>query len=869
MRCHALGTRGYQRGVHYWEVQVDSLQWGNVFIGVSLLEGSGWNGYGLVNYRATQMYGTETMYGAYYREGDIVGVLLDLDRGTISFSKEGHDPMGDGYADTNMGIAYHFLRKNHRGSPLGYYYPCLGVKSSIDRLSIRNNRYASLNGLKTNTLLQRLLDSKQFISKWPGLYSTKESLSVHITALLPKIYRKYVAWIKSHTTVVVQTKTGILKSISTDVMKLKVACGSVADIFHIHIGMKIYSSYGKVEIIGASNKLIWYQSDGSDRSIWCWTREQLLKALTDENVKIIEANKSEFETLESNNMDNNQIMSEDTFKRCLFGANNIPWTTGEDELLIQNLNTISNKLNINPLRIKFSNIKIWKEENLITLPNRGIDEITARYIALSVLNNAMMYALPLIDFARWPTNILLYTKFDQQIMDVFSSGHELGYYNHATKSFLHNKSLLFTRIKLDFWELALKDTTTPTVPNPDEFEKPEDFKIIELNRVEANAVRNNHSMNLSFDEKLKRSLFGQLLQLTKSWDEKIFRKSYTHTQDVGQARSFYVKLLGEGVYDNGGPYRATFETAIGEDALFLGLLTLCPNAMDDMSNNRDLYTINTKLNNTNLDLIRHLGKLIGVAKRHDILSPVSIVPLVWKSLIGEILTNFDLLNIDTFTSHTLDIIAKGGDLDAEEMMEILTNILKCLIDVSPQVEVLISLLNSSQSIQNSSSASDSTLNTRIPQSIKIENESIVTQQRSGSHHSMSMNMNHNNSNNNINMIEEECEDEDYCDDDDMEALFHYFNNNNSNNEDFISRIQSSSSSKLRSKICNVIKHLLLVKYRKYILNLYEGMSISLPMEISSIFTTKEFEVFICGEVQVDLELLKRITEYEGVSSTDM
>ena len=375
--------------------------------------------------------------------------------------------------------------------------------------------------------------------------------------------------------------------------------------------------------------------------------------------------------------------------------------------------------------------------------------------------------------------------------------------------------------------------------------------------------------NLSFDEKLKRSLFGQLLQLTKSWDEKIFRKSYTHTQDVGQARSFYVKLLGEGVYDNGGPYRATFETAIGEDALFLGLLTLCPNAMDDMSNNRDLYTINTKLNNTNLDLIRHLGKLIGVAKRHDILSPVSIVPLVWKSLIGEILTNFDLLNIDTFTSHTLDIIAKGGDLDAEEMMEILTNILKCLIDVSPQVEVLISLLNSSQSIQNSSSASDSTLNTRIPQSIKIENESIVTQQQSGSHHSLSLNMNHNNSNNNINMIEEECEDEDYCDDDDMEALFHYFNNNNSNNEDFISRIQSSSSSKLRSKICNVIKHLLLVKYRKYILNLYEGMSISLPMEISSIFTTKEFEVFICGEVQVDLELLKRITEYEGVSSTDM
>ena len=36
-------------------------------------------------------------------------------------------------------------------------------------------------------------------------------------------------------------------------------------------------------------------------------------------------------------------------------------------------------------------------------------------------------------------------------------------------------------------------------------------------------------------------------------------------KDAGQPRAFYVKLVGEGVDDHGGPYRAVFETAVGEE----------------------------------------------------------------------------------------------------------------------------------------------------------------------------------------------------------------------------------------------------------------------------------------------------------------
>ena len=48
-------------------------------------------GYGLLNYRATQAFGSETLYGSYFAAGDTVGVLLDMDHGTLSFFKDGED----------------------------------------------------------------------------------------------------------------------------------------------------------------------------------------------------------------------------------------------------------------------------------------------------------------------------------------------------------------------------------------------------------------------------------------------------------------------------------------------------------------------------------------------------------------------------------------------------------------------------------------------------------------------------------------------------------------------------------------------------------------------------------------------------------
>lgn len=66
-------------------------KFGCVYIGVAERSGSssGWRDYGFINYRAVQSsQGGERLYGSFYVAGDTVGVLLNMDEGTIAFVKD-------------------------------------------------------------------------------------------------------------------------------------------------------------------------------------------------------------------------------------------------------------------------------------------------------------------------------------------------------------------------------------------------------------------------------------------------------------------------------------------------------------------------------------------------------------------------------------------------------------------------------------------------------------------------------------------------------------------------------------------------------------------------------------------------------------
>ena len=66
-------------------------------------------------------------------------------------------------------------------------------------------------------------------------------------------------------------------------------------------------------------------------------------------------------------------------------------------------------------------------------------------------------------------------------------------------------------------------------------------------------------------------------------------------QDAGQRRAFFVKFT-EGVDDHGGPYRAAFETSLGEDSIeLLDLFVPCDNAKGNVGENKDHVIMNKEI----------------------------------------------------------------------------------------------------------------------------------------------------------------------------------------------------------------------------------------------------------------------------------
>lgn len=80
-----------------------------------------------------------------------------------------------------------------------------------------------------------------------------------------------------------------------------------------------------------------------------------------------------------------------------------------------------------------------------------------------------------------------------------------------------------------YWNEVVQDTTTFTLPNPDEYERPEEIREIEVNRVKARSVAVEGEA-LSFGDKLRASLLGQLNDAMSNWEDRDLRRSFVHMQ---------------------------------------------------------------------------------------------------------------------------------------------------------------------------------------------------------------------------------------------------------------------------------------------------------------------------------------------------
>jgi hypothetical protein len=176
-QCCVYGNIGFSSGVHYWEFKIDQADSaGSIFLGVSEKQPpfsksppktDRWYGYGFVNNRASIRPGHSTIsdrynvYGDLFQTGDIVGVMLDMNRGRLSFFLDG-TKFGE-HTIADLGEAFDSL--NSTSSTPKVFYPVVGLSKSQDRVAI-TPRWISSTGIRASDEISNVSKAYSLLYEW-------------------------------------------------------------------------------------------------------------------------------------------------------------------------------------------------------------------------------------------------------------------------------------------------------------------------------------------------------------------------------------------------------------------------------------------------------------------------------------------------------------------------------------------------------------------------------------------------------------------------------------------------------------------------------------------------------------------------------
>ena len=352
---------------------------------------------------------------------------------------------------------------------------------------------------------------------------------------------------------------------------------------------------------------------------------------------------------------------------------------------------------------------------------------------------------------------------------------------------VENRDCIISRTKIELWNELLQATETYTQPPEDEYDNPPEIPEITINQTSANISVLARMDDI--EERLKQSVFGQLMSKMHTSSKEFFRRAYSSVQD-SQKRAFFLKLANQGVDDYGGPYRAILNSAIVDEAA--GPLELFVPVEGDSTN---CFKLNpTPFPSTDaLSEYEFLGKLVALAQRHCIKIGMTISPDFWKWLAGDKLGMKDLkhLNSVSYTIFTKLLETPKEDYgadDDEELNEDLQDYLFGENVVHP--EELVSVV-------------------RTMFGVKVAKE-----------------------------VQQALEEEG-----DLPALVTW-----DNRKEFVKRFSS----------------LKLAQHKARMEAFCKGLGAGLPLEFLRVFTPSEMKRLFCGEAEIDIELLRKVTKYDRV-----
>jgi hypothetical protein len=288
------------------------------------------------------------------------------------------------------------------------------------------------------------------------------------------------------------------------------------------------------------------------------------------------------------------------------------------------LNSLGDKHTCSPLDLLVRDFTTESVGHFPLLANVALPELHARFCLLKTFNQHVSVVLPFVDRQQ-----------------AGSHQHSLGHVLCSERI----RRLIVHQIKKSYFDQLLDVTTKPTAPAEDPYDDPPSLKTLELNRHRAAKAAEISLARPDEPPRSEHTLLGQAHRQLGSVAAPELRRAFLKFTDDGQTRTFKVKFTGEGVNDNGGPYRDCFNDFCLElQSRVLPLLIPSPNARQETGANRDKWIVNPGCHD--LDMYRFVGRLMGVALRSKIYLNLALPSIVWKTLVQEPLTEADLEDVD-------------------------------------------------------------------------------------------------------------------------------------------------------------------------------------------------------------------------------
>jgi hypothetical protein len=179
----------------------------------------------------------------------------------------------------NMGVAYHNLRRQGvQRSSSSTLFPCVGMKASGDRVTIKKCKWISKRGLGRSALLQHIINAKAVISRWRFSYFNSD-IGKLPADLVQEMYQSYLRW-RGHDKVLIRCRAGVEVEIDTSRDGIVAAAGSIGDVFMLREGTKFRSIYGDGTVVGSRPGELWFTLEGNDTGAWFWSPAELSEQIS-------------------------------------------------------------------------------------------------------------------------------------------------------------------------------------------------------------------------------------------------------------------------------------------------------------------------------------------------------------------------------------------------------------------------------------------------------------------------------------------------------------------------------------------------------------------------------------------------------------